>query len=79
MINIVSSKKYKELKSWVNKLEALYLEQVNSSLTLRIENLRLTKENDKLLKFHNDRLTKAKPDSKGILRNPNGTFAKKGN
>ena len=35
------------------------------------------RENQRLFDHHNKRLTKPKPDKKGILRNNDGTFARK--
>lgn len=34
-------------------------------------------ENKRLFDYHNKRLTKPKPDKNGVLRNKDGTFARK--
>ena len=45
---------------------------------LYLELCEAKKENERLFDYHNKRLTKPRRDKRGVLRNPDGTFAKGG-
>ena len=65
--------KIKELNGLISKNDKQFFD-----LVILKEDLRLAhQENKRLFDFHNKRLTKPKKDKNGVLRNPDGTFAKK--
>ena len=65
--------KTKELDDLISKNDNQFFDLVRLKEELRHAH----EENNRLFNFHNKRLTKPKKDKNGVLRNPDGTFAKK--